>query len=482
MDTTITRHLRTALALIMALPCLLMSCMDEKFSSDPAHLLAFSTDTVAFDTLFTGIGSATKTLMVYNRNEQSLMFSASLADKDNSGFRLNIDGRNDAGAAGFDGLTIRGGDSMYVFIELTPSLRGDGQIGLIRDSIVFTTNGVRQDVKLVAYGQDATTLHAPVITADTTYTGHRPIIIHDSLVIAEGATLTCQAGTSLYFHDKAGCIVRGRLVVEGTPGNEVTFRGDRTDRLFPYLPYDRIPGQWGGITFATDSYDNVLTHADIHGGLYAVRCDSADITRNKITITGCKLSNTTGNTLEMTDCRAEIANSEISNAGMSCVDLTGGDVRFTHCTLANYFSYGIKHGVALSIRNISGDVPHPVVEAAFRNCVIAGSSRDEISGGVADDTSIAYNYSFRNSLVNSVEPDEGDVADCLWVKDDNFRLIDHDNYIYDFHLDSLSAARDIGAAAWAEQWPYDRDGKPRPGALGGDGLPDAGCYEWTAQP
>lgn len=460
------------------LPSVLVSCMDEKFSSDPSHTLAFSTDTVSFDTLFTGIGSATRLLKVYNRHDKSLMFSVQLADKANSGFRVNVDGRTDVGVTRFDGLSVRGGDSLYIFIELTAAARNSADIGMIKDSLLFVTNGTRQDVKLIAYGRDATTLHAPVVSRDTTFTAHRPIIIHDSLVVAEGATLTCEAGTSLYFHDKAGVIVRGRLVVQGEPGREVVLRGDRTDRLFPYLPYDRVPGQWGGVTFTTGSYGNELLHADIHGGLYAVRCDSSDVTRDKVRIVGCKLTNTTGNVLEMTDCRADIANTELSNAGLSCVDLTGGDVRFTHCTLANYFSYGIKHGAALSLRNTVGDVQHPVIEAAFVNCIIAGSSRDEISGGVSDDESTPYNYRFHNSLINSVEPDDGDIDGCRWEKDDHFRLIDGDNYIYDFTLDSLSAARDMGSPAAAADYPLDRLGRPRSSAMGGDGMPDAGCYEW----
>ena len=463
----------------MAIPALVTACMDEKFSSDPSHLLEFSADTIYFDTLFSGVGSATRQLRVYNRHDASLMFSLALAGRDTSGYRINVDGRTDVGVQRFDGLSIRGGDSLYVFIELTARPQGSAAIGQVADRLVFTTNGVEQRVELLAYGRDAVTLRAPVVTRDTTFTADRPIIIYDSLVVAEGVTLTCTEGTELYFHDKAGVIVRGRFVARGTAGREVVLRGDRTDRLFDYLPYDRVPGQWGGITIAGESYDNELVHTDVHGGLYAIRCDSADVTRQKLTLTSCRLSNTTGNVLEMTDCRADIANCEISNAGMNCVDMTGGDVRFVHCTLANYFSYGIKHGVALSLRNIRGDVPHPVISAAFYNCIIAGSSRDEISGGVADDATIAYNYVFHNSLVNSVEPDEGDVSSCLWEKDDNFRLIDGDTYTYDFRLDSLSAAIGMGAPAYSEDYPYDRDGRPRAAALGGDGMPDAGCYEWV---
>lgn len=454
------------------------SCMDEKFSSNPSHRLSFSTDTIFFDTIFSTVASSTKLMKVYNRNSESLMFSVRLADKSNSGFRMNVDGQNDIGVTEFAGLSIRGNDSLYIWVELTAKLQNSGETGLIKDSLVFTSNGVSQDVKLVAYGRDANMLHAPVITEDTVFTDYRPIIIYDSLVVAEGATLTCEAGTSLYFHGNSECIVRGKIVTKGENGREVVFRGDRTDRLFPYLPYDRVPGQWGGVRICSESYENSFDYTDIHGGVFGILCDSADVTRQKITVTNSKITNTTGNNLQMTNCKAYIGNTEISNAGGSCVDMTGGDVRFIHCTLANYYAYGLKTGSALSLRNVKDNISYPVIDASFFNCIIAGSSRDEISGSMSDDGNIPYNYAFRYSLVNSVQPEEGDVVECLWEKDDRFLKIDNENFIYDFRPDTLSKAINAGSLEYSNDFPYDRMGNPRMIDAGGDGMPDAGCYEW----
>lgn len=457
---------------------LTVSCMDEKFSTNPSHRLSFSTDTISFDTVFSTVGSSTRLMKVYNRNSESLMFSVRLADKANSGFRINVDGQNDVGVTEFSGLSIRSNDSLYIWVELTAAMQNSGAVGMIKDSLVFTSNGVKQDVKLIAYGRDAVMMHSPVIDRDTSFTDYRPIIIYDSLVVAEGATLTCEAGTSLFFHDKAECIVRGRLVTKGENGREVVFRGDRTDRLFPYLPYDRIPGQWGGVRLCSESYDNSLEYTDIHGGIYGIICDSSDVARQKLTVRNSKITNTTGNNIEMTNCKVCFGNSEISNAGGSCIDMTGGDAQFIHCTVANYYSYGIKNGVAFSLRNVKGDINYPVLNAAFYNCIIAGSGRDEISGGMAEDESVPYNYSFRFSLINSVAPEQGDVVECIWEKDDNFAKIDNDNFIYDFRLDSLSHAIGKGSLEYSNEFPYDRLGNPRMADDGGDGMPDAGCYEW----
>ena len=51
----------------------LSSCLDEHgFSTDPSHRLTFSTDTVAFDTLFTEVSSATHVFLVYNPGKADL--------------------------------------------------------------------------------------------------------------------------------------------------------------------------------------------------------------------------------------------------------------------------------------------------------------------------------------------------------------------------------------------------------------------------
>ena len=46
-------------------------------------------------------------------------------------------------------------DSLFAFVEVTVDPNGGTNPMLITDSLVFETNGVVQDVDLVAYGQDA---------------------------------------------------------------------------------------------------------------------------------------------------------------------------------------------------------------------------------------------------------------------------------------------------------------------------------------
>ena len=122
----------------------LLSCdgLDENYSNNPNHRLSFSVDTLSFDTVFTTIGSATKEFMIYNRNDQPLLISEiMLASGEETGFRINVDGRK---GDHFQDVRIQADDSLYVFVEVTVNPNASNQPLLVDDSIIFTTNGVKQ--------------------------------------------------------------------------------------------------------------------------------------------------------------------------------------------------------------------------------------------------------------------------------------------------------------------------------------------------
>lgn len=454
---------------------LLLACNDEDFSTNPSQTLVFSQDTLRMDTVLTTISTSTRTLKVYNRHKQSLLISSiTLADAASSGFRINVDGMK---GSHFNDVEIAGEDSLHIFIEATFLPQDSDNPVLQKDSIVFITNGTRQDVKLIAYGQDALALHKKEITHDTLFNSPRPIIIYDSLSVKAGVKLTLSAGTRLYFHGKAGLQVHGQLVAEGTLTSPIILRGDRTDKLFPYLPYDRLPGQWGGIRFHTSSYDNHLSYVDIHGGNFGIRCDSSATDRKKLTLLHSVIRQVSGDGLSLTSCQATIANSELSNAGRNCVNIVGGDYEFVHCTLANYFSWNLRKGVALTIRNERNKIPYPIFIVSFRNCLIAGSSGDELSGERSKDASIPFNYYFSHCLINSVEEKNDKISNVIWKQDNFFLLMDSREQRYDFRLLPESAAIHIGKAEDARNYPLDRQGRSRLA----DEAPDAGCYEWEKE-
>ena len=296
--------------------CLLMlsgavSCMDdEEFSTSPSDRLVFSTDTVAFDTVISGAPTNTRTFMVYNHGEKALRVSrAYLGRGADSPFRVNVDGTFlDGGQAGDFEIYAR--DSIRVFLEMTAPVNDSDKPVAVEDDLMFQLeSGQTQSVHLVAYGQDVIVMRGQVFASDTTLSARRPYQVLDSLVVAEGATLTLSAGTRLLFHPDASLIVRGTVRAEGVLGDEVMMRGDRMGNMFTNQPYDLIPGQWGGIVLTGTSYGNLFRYCDIHSGSFGVRCDSSDVNREKVRIENSVLHNMQGDVFSATSSNVFVGNS-----------------------------------------------------------------------------------------------------------------------------------------------------------------------------
>ncbi|HKL40437.1 MAG TPA: hypothetical protein VJ894_07145, partial [Cryomorphaceae bacterium] len=84
----------TILAILLG-AVLVTGCDKEEFNTSPDFRLAFSTDTVSFDTIFQSIGSATQLMKVYNRSDEFVTIDriAVIDSCDNyDPFRLNVDG------------------------------------------------------------------------------------------------------------------------------------------------------------------------------------------------------------------------------------------------------------------------------------------------------------------------------------------------------------------------------------------------------
>ena len=471
------------LPLLMSLSLFMASCNDdEAYTTSPSALLAFSADTIRFDTVFTTIGSATQLFKVYNRGDEPMMLSSiRLAGRGETGFRVNVDGLS---GTEFTDVEVRDGDSLYVFVEVTVDPRNEDNPFLLRDSLQFLLqSGICQQVQLEAYGQDMIVLRGTVFSTDTTLTGERPHVVYDSLVVDSNATLSLSEGVRLHFHNGAFVRVYGTLKADGSVERPVVFRGDRLDRMFDDLPYDRLDNQWGGIILSASSFDNYLNHVDIHSGSWGIRCDSSASDRNKLTIENSVIHNVAGNALSVVGGRIWIGNSELTNAGNHCLKVRGGDVQVVHSTLANFYPWAYR-GAALSLSNEWC----PLTRADFRSSIVTGYSSNELMLMRDKVDTLAFNFRFSHCLLNI--PADSIGADTLpdgryyRVRIDslghdvnritNFPLIDTDIFYYDFSLDSLSQAVGAGNPEDAlNLYPLDRLGRIR----SEDEAPDAGARE-----
>lgn len=458
---------------------LLVACNeDADFSVSPSLRLEFSRDTIAFDTVFTAVGSPTYGLVVRNRNSDGVRISnVRLASGGLSGFSVLVDGQY---GSSMDNLEVRGKDSIFVYAAVELERNGADAPIVVADSLLFTLeSGVQQHVTLLAYGRDVTFLRGEEIISDTVMPcGH--YVVYDSLSVGQGATLTLDGGTTFYFHDKAFLKVDGTLVAAGSVERPVIMRGDRTDNMFSYLPYDRVPGQWGGVVFSASSNNNRLSHCDIHSARFGIRVEAGDTTAQRIAIESSKLYNFDGNALELNMAHATVENSLIANAQGNCVKVVGGNVSFVHCTIANFYVWK-QRDVALALHNSIEGAPAPLRGALFANCIITGSREDEVMGylsNLGDTVPDCVNYRFENSLINTYAEDDScfvnNSYDNTPLGKDHFRIIDHDIFYYDFHLSGDSMARGRASDEYIETLPYDLDGVLREA-----GAVDAGCYQFV---
>lgn len=471
---------------------------DESYTQDVGAVLQFEQDTVRFDTVFTSIGSSTKRTRIFNHNKDGIRLqSVQLGSGGASGFRINVDGHSGTNIADVE---VLGRDSIFMFVEVTVNPQDSNSPVLVRDSVLFyLESGVCQKVWLEAYGQDVVIMRGAIFTTDTVLSDTRPYLIYDSLVVANEATLTVAKGVQLCFHSGAYLGVHGQVVCEGSAAHKIVMRGDRTDRIFTYLPYDRMDGQWGGVILYPESQGNEFDFVDIHGGNWGVNCPLSTTDAQKVTMNHVSIGNVRGDALRLFAVNGTFYNCLFWNAGGDCVNLIGGSNDFVHCTLAQFYPWDASQGGALYFANCVGDTIYPLQRAAFANSVLTGRVADAIVGSPSEDSDADFSASFDHCLVNIDLPDDSptyilsmfttavnefysfpkgsqttsatDTTKVYGSK--NFRSINDEVYAYDFHLDSLSNARHIGSSDYVPMCPTDLDGKVRDVSH-----PDAGCYEF----
>ena len=425
---------------------------DDSFTTSRQALLTLPSDTLSMDTVFANTGSSTYTFWIYNRTDDGIRLnSVRLRQGNQTGFRVNVDGSyldNRTGSV-VTGLEVHRGDSIRVFVELTPSEIHEEEPQMITEDLVFSLeSGVEQRIVLRSWVWDAVFMHDVTISSDTLIESRQPIVVYGGLRVDSAATLTIR-NTTLYFHDGLGIDVYGRLLTDS-----VTMRGDRLDRMFPYLPYDHVSGQWGkqgGIVIHASSTGNVLRRTEIrNAGQYGIVCDSAAFSADtlRLDMERCVVHNCTGTGVAGRHANIRLRECQLTNMLGDCLAVNGGRVTVSRCTLAQFYPFSGNRGAALRFGN-----ELPLYGLVCDSSIVTGYEADVVMGERAD-TANVFEFSFTNTLLRTprVETDDSvRFANILWEtpKDSiqgtkHFLLIDEKNLVYDFHLDSLSTAQGLG--------------------------------------
>lgn len=495
------------------------SCRNDFETVPSTGNLEFSQDTIYLDTVFTNIGSSTRTLKVYNRSNEDINIpSIKLGLGEGSNYRLNVDG---IPGKSFENINVFAKDSIFIFIETTIDINNfpnPDNAFLYTDKILFDTGGNQQDVDLVTLVQDAVFLF-PEQNADGTietinlgtetnpiliegfflddaqlhFTNEKPYVIYGYAAVPSNKTLSIDAGARIHFHRDSGILVanQGSLKVNGTASsdpelleNQVIFEGDRLEPSF-----SDVPGQWGTIWLTDGSTNNEFSFTTIKNAAIGIKMDKndGDLT---LTLKDVQIYNSAYVGLSALTGNIYGENVVINNSGQTSLSCSlGGKYNFVHSTFANYWNNGFRTYPTVLIDNVleteDQTFVEDLIEANFTNCILYGNESREVI--LVEDSNAAFNFNFTNSLIRFDDPN-GDFAD-----DDNYDFSDEALYtnivrnqdpaFYDtsnnnFNIETgVSGADGIASQSGAAQVPLDANGTNRTGDN-----PDAGAYESTDFP
>ena len=505
------RFLLPLLLVLSALLCLLPGCepKEDLLTTDSNAKLAFSADTVIFDTVFAQVGTVSKRLWVYNRNNRAVKVDQiRLSDTNPGTYSLIINGDERLAAAG---LEIRGKDSMLILVKARLGATSALKPFLVTDRLLFSTNGNEQHVDLVAYGQNAyfhvlERIGNSASPSTTVWPNDKPHVIYGAVVVDSLCTLRIQPGTRVYVHGGSAMVVRGTLLInENTqPSGELrsddreTFVRFQGDRLEPF--YNEIPGQWVGIQFdASSSRNNVVNFTEIKNASFGLLVfNPRNRPRPKVTVRNTLFRNISGAGLTAGSGGQsfngagvlsfsgdfDLTNCLFTNCGEYSILGVGGIYNLNFCTVANYTPGFRRENASLTFTNEPA-TNRPLVNpmalgVSITNSIVWGSIANELFFENSDQ--YRGNINIRNSLLRTRDyasatdatnkPGFGNQAlNNILNENPKFkRSPENAGDKYDYRLDTLSAASN--KAVFNSAIPRDLLNKARSTTA-----PDLGAYE-----
>jgi hypothetical protein len=442
--------------------------------------LEFSTDIIAFDTVFTSIGSTTLWLQVYNRSDKDVdIQTIELVGGKASPFRMNVSG--DTSLLQHN-VRLRAKDSLFIFVNVTINPNDETNPFVVIDFIRFSFNNRTQQVALRAFGQNAF-YHLPTDTLEILcpiddnmlripysiavpsdfIDSKKPHIVYGYLLVQNGDVLILNAGTHLHFAPNSGLIVAtgGSLRVNGSFENRVIFDGMRTD-----AGYRNTTAQWDRIWFSGGSVDHRIDWAIIRNGKTGLLIDSTDYIYSPLIIENTVIDNMLNHGMFAQNATIFGTNLQVSNCGDRLLALIGGSYRFVHCTFANFFSTpgSFRRYASILLGNTS---LHPMSRADFTSCIIYGSLQEELEIRVSSAQNINFSYCNIRTRINATDPI---FQNCLFNINPHFRRVSNIDGDFDIALPTSGV---IGKGSPSPSILFDLKNRPRPHA------PTIGAYEFT---
>lgn len=423
------------------------SCQKEEIDTSSKNILKFSVDTLTFDTVFQTLGSATRSIRIYNSSDKIIFINkAYLSQGTNSQFRFNLDG---ASGILVQNIRILPKDSLWLFAEVTVNPNPSNPL-LVFDSIIVESNGGKQALVLRAFGQNAHFHNGEVLIGNTTWTSDKPhVILHKTttsgtvpgVIVTQGSTLNIEEGAQLYFSSSAGIIVQGSLKCNGTKDKTIKMRGLRLEQ-----PFIHAAGQWLGLLFERKSIANEINYTTIDETAFGIwagfqsttdfNATKDDAIRPKIYLKNSSITNGYYWVLRSFNAQVYADNCQFYTATDYLVQLLlGGDYRFRNCTVFNIQSKDKKANLLLTNKfyDESTKITHTHKldnTTLFENCIFNSNTDESIELNIDKPLNTDSDISFKNCNYNSLSNlNSSSFIDCIVNKNPEFEstTIDKEN-------------------------------------------------------
>lgn len=440
---------------------------EEKVNSFAGDGIYFSADTVQFDTLLTGtaleVDNITKRLIAYNPNSKAVQFSSiRLAGGSSSPYQLFINGtQTDA----LNNVTLFGGDSLLLLVSIRNLPQNRDLPYLVKDSILFQSNGVQKDVKLIAYGQDAIYIDKGYLPCDQVWEAGKAYVLKDTVWVTENCVLSITKGAKIYFNNNATLLVEGTLNAIGDKDDRIIFSNSRLD-LKNQL------GLWAGIHFLPSSRDNKILFSNIRNAGTGISINIVDEdTLPDLIIGNAIIENTAGPGIFAESADLYVYNSLINNSpGNVIKHVGGGNYTYEHCTIVNYTTLGFSSQSPVAFfSNFSNGEEEPKYLGVklYNNIIWSGGNlsyqADLDFDTLAENSAVDMGFNLIRSteafqeLSNSLISTKNDFPDFIGI------------FQFNYQIDSISPAINAGKQL---NFIIDLVGNER------DSLPDIGAYEY----
>lgn len=450
-----------ALLLYSLLPTgfpLLSSCQSDSIDIPPAQALAFSVDTLTFDSVFIGSISSTRRLTLYNRSSRPIAIDrVHLGGGEASPFSLLIDGRLPGDV---ESLRIPPRDSLLILARVQPKLKLNDTITQVFDSLSFQLADASRHVFLRAAGLAALNLDIDTLRTDWHIAGPPAHLISRTIFVPKGITLSLENGAALYFSPNAGLRVAGKLSIKGNAQHPVVLAGHRLETY-----YRRKPGQWLGIALLPQSGSHEVVHAIIRGAITAIRADSLGA-GHELHITDSRIFYSSLEGVDLSDTHLELQGSILAQNYRSALRINGASATLRHSTLwTSSVPPQVRTGPLVLLQAASETT---VNKLSIINTILWGDRDAELMLSPAKQSQL--NLLGRNSLCRVVPSDT--LNSAVWQ-----RIIIRDPILNnpldeDFSLSARSPARGNADPKQTLLVPYDLLGNVR---LQSNGSADIGA-------